>query len=129
MNRKKLLIAAVMVFVISAPAFTMNFIVGAKSGYYVWEPYIKDIGASGFAQIDQGAGMLYGPVISAMFTGDLSLSLAVLTGEQSTQWNVKFEPWEGEYLAGTYYFESWGDSTGNSNTQVFAVSSSCPTSG
>jgi len=106
MKSKKATIAIALVFIFSMPALAVNFIIGAKAGYYGWEPYLKEIDASGFSEIDVGAGVLYGPVFSVLFTPDLSLSLAALTGVQSTHWKANYEPWEGQYLVGTYFFES-----------------------
>lgn len=85
----------------------MNFIVGAKGGYSVWKPYFKDIGGF-FENIEYGTGVLYGPVLSAIFTEDLSLSVAGLTGMQSTEWYLDFEqkPDESFVRAGTYYWNS-----------------------
>ena len=106
MKYKGIAIVIFIFLVISAPVFALDFIVGAKAGYYGWEPYLKEIDASGFSEIDVGTGVLYGPVFSVLFTQDLSLSMAALTGIQSTHWKSNYEPWEGQYLVATYYFES-----------------------
>lgn len=106
MKMKKYLLTIFLVLLVSHPSYSADFIVGVKSGLYIWEPYIKDIDASGFNQIDKGTGVLYGPVFSALFTEDLSVSLALLTGKQSAYWSPWYDSWEGQYLAGTYYFES-----------------------
>ncbi len=106
MKLKKVTVAIALVYLLSMPVFAVDFIIGAKAGYYGWEPFLKEIDASGFSEIDVGVGALYGPVLSLLFTPDISLSLAALTGVQSTHWKANYEPWEGEYLAGTYFFES-----------------------
>ena len=105
MKTKKILISALLIVIFSIPASAMNFIVGAKGGYSVWQPYFKDVGGF-FENIETGTGVLYGPVLSAIITEDLSFSLAGLTGEQSTQWTMDFEQ-EGDdpddIRAGTYF--------------------------
>jgi hypothetical protein len=105
---KKGILAFVAILLItgSAPCLAIDFIVGAKAGYFVWEPYLKEIDASGFSEIDRGTGMLYGPVFSALFTQDISLSLAALTGKQSTYWSPDNDAFGDSYLTGTYFFES-----------------------
>ncbi len=83
------LAVVVLVLVFCVPCFAIDFIVGAKAGYFAWEPYIKEIDASGFNEIDKGTGVLYGPVLSVLFTPDITLSAAALTGTQSTYWNAR----------------------------------------
>ena len=89
MKRIKLGVVAVLLLVSAAPCLAVDFIVGAKAGYFAWEPYIKEIPASGFSDIDKGTGVLYGPVLSILFTPDITLSAAALTGTQSTYWNSR----------------------------------------
>jgi hypothetical protein len=106
MKYKRIVIVIFLVLVISAPVFALDFIVGAKAGYYGWEPFLKELKGSGFSEIDVGTGVLYGPVFSVLFTPDISLSLAALTGIQSTHWSAQYDPYESYYLAATYFFES-----------------------
>lgn len=68
------------------PAAAMDFIIGAKAGYFAWDPYMKRMGFDEFEKIKLGTGILYGPVFSAIFTPDLSLSLSGLFGRQSSAW-------------------------------------------
>jgi len=77
------ILAALVVFTLS-PVFALDFMVGAKSGYYVWVPYFRDMKGSGIEDIDSGSGVLYGPVVSVLITPDLSLSVAGLFGSQFT---------------------------------------------
>lgn len=87
---KKCITVLLMIFAITAGSFStvsaMDFLVGAKGGYFVWDPFIKRIGVTQFEQIDTGSGVLYGPVFSVLFTPDLSLSVSGLMGTQSTSW-------------------------------------------
>ncbi len=106
MKYKGIVIVIFIFLVISAPLSALDFIVGAKAGYYGWEPYLKELKGSGFSEIDVGTGVLYGPVFSVLFTPDVSLSLAALTGIQSTHWSAQYDPYDGYYLAATYFFES-----------------------
>jgi hypothetical protein len=69
----------------SQPASAMDYILGAKGGYFIWDPYLKEVGP-GFKDMKNGDGVLYGPVASIMFTQDLSFSLSGLFGKQSTHW-------------------------------------------
>lgn len=106
MKCKRILIVLFLVFVVTAPVSALDFIVGAKAGYYGWEPFLKELSGSGFSEIDVGTGVLYGPVFSVLLTPDVSLSLAALTGIQSTHWSAQYDPYESYYLAATYFFES-----------------------
>jgi hypothetical protein len=111
MRRIKFCVVAVLLLVSAAPCFAVDFIVGAKAGYFVWEPYIKEIPASGFNEIDKGTGILYGPVLSILFTPDITLSAAALTGTQSTYWSARRSTFTGEggsvqYLDADYSVES-----------------------
>jgi hypothetical protein len=71
--------------VFAGRASAMDYILGAKGGYFIWDPYLKEIG-SNFKDMKNGDGVLYGPVASVMFTQDLSFSLSGLFGKQSTHW-------------------------------------------
>lgn len=86
MKRLALVIFLILICSACSSAFAVEFIVGAKAGYYVWVPYFRDMTGSGIEDIDSGSGVLYGPVISILFTPDISLSVAGLTGNQFTQW-------------------------------------------
>lgn len=96
-----------LIIIFSIPLHAVDFIIGAKGGYFVWKPYFEDIGGF-FDNIDTGTGVLYGPVISILFTEDISLSIAGLTGIQSTHWTMDFEQ-EGDpddIRAATSYWKS-----------------------
>jgi hypothetical protein len=107
MKKIALTIVLLMACSVLSPAAAMDFIVGAKSGYYVWVPYFKDMRGGGIEDIDQGSGVLYGPVFSILITPDISFSLAGLTGIQSTYWNSNDEmkDWQAKpsRVNGTYY--------------------------
>jgi hypothetical protein len=87
---KKLLTVLAMIFAITAGSFTTasatDFLIGAKGGYFVWDPYLKRSGSSMFDSMENGNGQLYGPVFSLLFTSDLSLSVSGLFGQQSANW-------------------------------------------
>lgn len=68
------------------PAPAMDFIIGAKAGYFAWDPYLKRMDMDQFENIKLGTGILYGPVFSAIFTPEISLSLSGLFGRQSSAW-------------------------------------------
>lgn len=106
MKNMKLILISLLVVSYAVPVMAVDFMIGAKAGYYLWEPFLKEVGGSGFSDIDKGKGMLYGPVASVIFTQDMSLSVAALTGEQSTHWSCHYAPYEDYYILGTYYFES-----------------------
>ncbi len=94
------------VFSITLETKAADYMIGVRSGYYAWEPYLKDIGGSGMSDMEWGTGILYGPVFSIMFTEDLTLSLASLVGKQSTHWQSTFSDFSStEKVTGNYYFE------------------------
>lgn len=82
---KKLFAIIIMISTITAGSFSIasaaDFLLGARAGYFVWEPWLKDF-APLFENIDTGSGVLYGPVASILFTEDLSLSFSGLFGSQ-----------------------------------------------
>ncbi len=69
----------------TSSASAVDFIAGARGGYFVWHPYLQEIGEQ-FKDMKKGDGVLYGPVFSAMFTHDLSFSVSGLFGQQSADW-------------------------------------------
>lgn len=77
--------AAMMLF--STKAYAMDFIVGARSGYFVWQPYFKDMKGSGVEELETGSGVLYGPAISAIISENITFSVVALFGKQSTYWD------------------------------------------
>ncbi|MFH0975327.1 MAG: hypothetical protein V1874_06055 [Spirochaetota bacterium] len=88
------------------PASALDYIVGAKGGYFIWDPYLKDIGVSEFEEMKNGDGVLYGPVLSVMFSQDFSFSLSGLYGKQSSHWMEEDAPYSGgsEYRTGHHSF-------------------------
>ena len=101
------LILFVLIFVIfSSPLHALDFIAGAKAGYFTWRPYFKDIDTEFFQTIEKGDGVLYGPVLSLLFTKDISFSMAGLYGIQSANWSYR-DHWDGaNYLSGVYFINS-----------------------
>jgi hypothetical protein len=87
---KKVLTVFTMILAITAGTFSTasatDFLVGVKGGYFVWDSYLKRTGSTQFESLEKGDGQLYGPVFSAMFTSDLSLSVSGLFGKQSASW-------------------------------------------
>jgi hypothetical protein len=102
------LITAVFISLTSA-AFSMDYMLGAKAGYFAWQPFYSDMGADGsLSDVDWGTGVLYGPIISLIFTPELSLSVSGLMGRQSTHWKSRFSYYEsdpGLSISGDYYFD------------------------
>lgn len=60
----------------------MEYIAGARGGYFIWDHYIKDIGPQKLKDAGDGDGILYGPIESMPFTQDLSLSASGVFGRQ-----------------------------------------------
>ncbi len=89
--------------------YSMNFMAGAKSGYYVWEPMFSELKGGGLEQVDRGDGLLYGPVASLMINDEFSLSLSLLTGKQTKYFSEhnEYKLWKGSYstFTGTYNVE------------------------
>jgi long-subunit fatty acid transport protein len=65
----------------SSSASATDFLIGLRGGYFIWEPWIKDV-ADFFGEMDSGNGVLYGPVASVMLTDNLTLSFSGLFGSQ-----------------------------------------------
>jgi len=95
--------------VVLTPAFSLDFIVGARGGYYVWKPYLQEMEGSGIEEIGDGTGVLYGPAISVIFNEAFTFSSTVLFGRQSTYWsNDDLEKeWGGTKISnGTFFAET-----------------------
>ena len=87
MKLKMIILAAIMYCFISVPLFAVNFMVGAKSGYFLWKPFFKGIPGGGFESVEKGDGILNGPILSLIITQDISISCAALFGKQSEYWS------------------------------------------
>ncbi len=88
-----------------SPLYALDYIVGAKGGYFYWEPVTKQFNVAGFQDIDRGSGALYGPIFSVILTPDLSLAVSGLMGEQGTDWQTSHKLNErGQYVSGNYAF-------------------------
>jgi len=70
-----LMISVLMVpcFIKSSPA--MDYLIGLKGGYFVWDPYLTRVGHPQFEEMENGSGVLYGPVCSLLFSPDISFSV------------------------------------------------------
>ncbi|MCX8125303.1 MAG: hypothetical protein N3F66_14235 [Spirochaetes bacterium] len=81
---KKFLSTYILILLISvsitqiAPA--AEYMAGIRTGYFAWQPFLKDISASGMNDIKWGTGILYGPIFSIMLTDDFSISVSTLFG-------------------------------------------------
>ncbi len=104
--KKFALIVALVFMLVSLPAFAMDVMLGAKAGYYAWRPFYKELGAGGMDDIDYGTGVLAGPIVSLLFSPDLTFSLAGLAGRQSTHWQALFSDFSSsQEISGGFYFE------------------------
>ncbi len=93
----------------SVNIYSMSFMLGAKSGYYIWKPMFSELEGGGLEQVDRGDGLLYGPVASLMMSDDLSLTVSFLTGKQTKYFSEHnlYKSWGGgtEHFTGTYNIE------------------------
>lgn len=110
MKKFLILICIMCIIIISLPSFSIGaeYIAGVRAGYFAWQPFLKDIGASGMSDITWGTGILYGPLFSIIFTDDLSVSVSTLFGKQSTHWQSEmsyFDP--STRVTGNYQFEAF----------------------
>jgi len=110
MKKTALILAVLAPFLLaSTPLMALDFLVGAKAGYFVWEPFFKDMEGSGFGDVEKGEGVLYGPVLSVIFTPTISFSISGFFGTQNTHWHSSnyLQTWEGQTeiseISGTYY--------------------------
>lgn len=104
--KKIVLLVIILMTIFSSHLFAMDYIVGAKAGYFVWQPYFQEMKGSGIEEVKDGNGMLYGPVASIIFTPDISFSAVFLTGKQTTQWHDedKHKTWAGNKIISTGNF-------------------------
>lgn len=89
---------------LTSSASAVDFIAGAKGGYFIWDPYLQRIGSDQFKNMKKGTGVLYGPGFSASFTPDLSLSISGLFGQQSANWLSEDFGETSEPRTGNYSF-------------------------
>jgi len=100
---KSKIITLLLVILYSVPAFAVDIMLGAKSGYYTWRPFYKDFDATFFSGVKNGSGVLYGPVASIIFHPDISLSGVALFGKQISNWHIGNEEGDfGDYIGGNY---------------------------
>jgi hypothetical protein len=94
---------------ITSTAFSMDYMLGAKAGYFAWQPFYSEVeNAGSLTDVDWGTGILYGPIVSIIFTPELSLSVSGLMGRQSTHWKSRFSDYEsdpGLSISGDFYFD------------------------
>ncbi len=101
-------IVSLLVVCFIAPAFAVDVMVGAKTGYFMWRPYFKDVETGFFQDIKNGTGALYGPALSVIFNEQFSFSGVALFGTQQAHWTLdnSYDTAETKYRNGTYYIES-----------------------
>lgn len=89
----------------AAPVFATDYIIGAKGGYYVWRPFLRDIPGNEFSTLESGTGALAGPILGISFTDDITFSVSGLFGEQTAQWSMgnTFNENDGKYESTTSY--------------------------
>ena len=99
--------SVIMALSIVAPASAMDYIIGAKGGYYVWRPFLRDIPGSSFSTLESGTGALAGPIFGISFTNDITLSVSGLFGQQTAQWSTgnTYNEKEGKYESTTSYMQ------------------------
>jgi len=110
---KKTLFACTVALILlfASSAFAMDYVLGARAGFFFWSPYYKDMPEnSGFDEIRTGHGGLYGPIFVANFTNEFAFSISGLFGQQTTQWHswgdVVDYGTEVHYTSGTSYLKS-----------------------
>ncbi|HPQ55415.1 MAG TPA: hypothetical protein PK253_19340 [Spirochaetota bacterium] len=96
----------IMSLYLAVPVSAMDYIIGAKGGYFVWEPFFKDIYHQ---DVKNGTGALFGPILGIAFTPDLTVSVSGLFGEQSSHWDQgnSYRPERQRYESGTSYMEAF----------------------
>lgn len=108
MKKKLILISQIFILLFSVNLFAMDFMIGAKGGYYVWRPFFRELDAAFMNDIEDGQGALYGPIFSLIITPDISISAAVLTGKQSAHWYSpnQYDPDLDLKKSGTYFVDT-----------------------
>lgn len=105
----KKLVLIILILLVSSYSFAMDFLVGAKAGYFVWVPYFQEMNGSGIEELETGSGVLYGPAASVIITDDISFSGVMLYGKQSTYWKNDQTPkvfgTQSIVSTGTFYSE------------------------
>lgn len=84
-------------FVFTTSVFAIDYVLGARVGFFFWRPFYKDMPSGvGFDDIRVGHGGLYGPILAANFTDQIAFSVSGLFGQQTTQWHS----WDGYATSG-----------------------------
>jgi len=106
--KKLTLLSVICTLLFSAvPLMAADYIIGAKGGYFVWRPFLRDIPGSDFSTLESGTGALAGPIFGIAFTDDITLSVSGLFGQQTAQWSMgnTFNEKEGKYESTTSYMQ------------------------
>jgi len=106
--KKLTILAAVFTLLFCAmPLMAADYIVGAKGGYFVWRPFLRDVPGSEFSNLESGTGALAGPILGVAFTNDITLSLSGLFGEQTAQWSADntYNAEDNKYQSNTCYMQ------------------------
>ncbi len=81
--------ACALLLLCASSAFAMDYVLGARGGFFFWRPFYKDTpSGTGFDDMRTGHGGLYGPVVVLNFTEEVSFSVSGLFGQQVTQWHT-----------------------------------------
>ncbi len=102
---KKLFFACAVVFLLlsATSAFALDYVLGARAGFFFWSPYYKDMPeGSGFDDMRTGHGGLYGPIFVLNVTDSIAFSVSGLFGQQTAQWHSWNQ--SGDHDSTTYYF-------------------------
>lgn len=108
--KKFVLMTCIVCTILTLPSLSQGaeYMAGVRTGYFAWQPYLKEVGGSGMSDIKWGTGVLYGPIFSIIFTDDLSISVSALFGKQSTHWQSEFSYFDSSTrITGNYYFEGF----------------------
>lgn len=98
----------IMIMVLFLLIYNLSFatiMIGAKGGYFMWRPMLKDAGADWSSSVKNGTGMLAGPVISLSLTDNLAVTIAGLFGKQSSSWDMN-ETSGTDIIHGQYIFDA-----------------------
>ena len=85
---KTVLLKALFLFLITITTQAYaTIMVGAKGGYLLWRPFIKDFPYDWAYTVNKGNGYMAGPLMSISLTDDFAVTLAAFFGQQRTSWN------------------------------------------
>jgi len=106
MKRTFVLLLILFLTAFSFPVFSMEYVAGARGGYFIWDSWLQEIHPI-FESMDKGSGVLYGPVGSILITQDLYFSVSGLFGKQSTSGTSENILYASQYRTTKYSFETF----------------------